>query len=56
MEDKELKKQLDKIPDVDEHGEPIYKIDDAAKEPVFRRAKPDVAHGSAQDEKDESAE
>lgn len=29
MEDKELKKQLKKIPDVDKNGDPIYKIDDA---------------------------
>jgi hypothetical protein len=29
MEDKELKKKLAKIPDVDENGDPIYKIDDA---------------------------
>ena len=27
MEDKELKKKLSKIPDVDENGDPIYKID-----------------------------
>jgi len=27
MEDKELKKELDKIPDLDENGDPIYKID-----------------------------
>ena len=27
MEDKELKKKLKKIPDVDENGDPIYKID-----------------------------
>ena len=40
MEDKELKKKLDKIPDVDENGDPIYKIDlglggkpDAPKKP-----------------------
>ena len=26
MEDKELKKQLKKIPDVDKNGDPIYKI------------------------------
>lgn len=26
MEDKELKKKLKKIPDVDENGDPIYKI------------------------------
>ena len=27
MEDKELKKKLAKIPDADENGDPIYKID-----------------------------
>ena len=27
MEDEELKKKLSKIPDVDENGDPIYKID-----------------------------
>ena len=27
MEDKELKKKLGRIPDVDENGDPIYKID-----------------------------
>jgi hypothetical protein len=27
MEDKELKKKLKKIPDVDANGDPIYKID-----------------------------
>lgn len=26
MEDKELKKRLKKIPDVDKNGDPIYKI------------------------------
>jgi len=31
MEDKELKKQLKKIPDVDKNGDPIYKIDDGRK-------------------------
>jgi hypothetical protein len=29
MEDKELKKRLKKIPDVDKNGDPIYKIDTA---------------------------
>jgi hypothetical protein len=29
MEDKELKKKLAKIPDVDKNGDPIYKIDNA---------------------------
>lgn len=32
MEDEELKKRLAKIPDVDENGDPIYKIDDAENE------------------------
>ena len=27
MEDKELKKRLGKIPDIDKNGDPIYKID-----------------------------
>ena len=27
MEDKELKKRLKKIPDMDKNGDPIYKID-----------------------------
>jgi hypothetical protein len=27
MEDKELKKRLKKVPDVDKNGNPIYKID-----------------------------
>lgn len=27
MEDKELKKRLKKIPDMDKSGDPIYKID-----------------------------
>jgi hypothetical protein len=33
MEDKELKKRLKKIPDVDKNGDPIYKIDDSEKVP-----------------------
>lgn len=28
MEDKELKKRLEKFPDVDKNGDPIYKIAD----------------------------
>jgi hypothetical protein len=32
MEDKELKKELDKIPNVDENGDPIYKIDGESEE------------------------
>jgi predicted phage tail protein len=33
MEDKELKKRLKRIPDVDENGDPIYKIDTIKNEP-----------------------
>jgi len=33
MEDKELKKRLKKIPDVDKNGDPIYKIDLGDKKP-----------------------
>ncbi len=32
MEDKELKKRLKKIPDVDKNGDPIYKIDTVKNE------------------------
>ena len=32
MEDKKLKKELGKIPDADENGEPIYKIDGDSEE------------------------
>ncbi len=33
MEDKELKKRLKKIPDVDKNGDPIYKIDTIKNSP-----------------------
>lgn len=33
MEDKELKKRLKKIPDVDKNGDPIYKIDTPKETP-----------------------
>ncbi len=68
MEDKELKKQLKKIPDSDENGDPIYKIDDASKEPVevitdktpptplFLSHNPDVPQGNLQDEKNKTKE
>jgi hypothetical protein len=32
IKDKKLKKQLDKIPDVDKNGDPIFKIADTGKE------------------------
>ena len=33
MEDKKLKKQLKKIPDVDRNGDPIFKIDNEKEKP-----------------------
>ncbi len=39
MEDKELKKRLKKIPDVDKNGDPIYKIDIAKKKPSKEKKK-----------------
>ena len=68
MQDKELKKELDKIPDVDENGDPIYKIDAGggdpseqntekdSKIPLFMRDTPDAPHGNAQDIKDSTEE
>lgn len=32
IKDKKLKKQLDKIPDADKNGDPIFKIADTGKE------------------------
>ena len=32
VKDKKLKKQLDKVPDKDKNGEPIFKIADAGKD------------------------
>lgn len=49
MEDKELKKKLSKVPDIDEHGEPIWKIQESdrrdeerkrSKMPLFLRKTP----------------
>ncbi len=39
MEDKEFKKRLKKIPDVDKNGDPIYKIDGARNEPSKEKDK-----------------
>lgn len=33
IKDKKKKKELDKVPDVDKNGDPIYKIAWAGKEP-----------------------
>lgn len=38
MEDKELKKKLAKIPDVDKNGDPIFKIADVGKQSDKRSA------------------
>ncbi len=52
MEDKELKKELDKIPDVDENGDPIYKIDGDSEETADRLQ--DVPVGELSNTSDES--
>jgi hypothetical protein len=65
MEDKEVKKRLKKVPDVDKDGEPILKIESAgerreksrrAKVPLFLRKSRSSAQGNQQDEKDETPE
>ena len=33
IKDKKKKKELDRVPDVDKNGDPIYKIAGAGKEP-----------------------
>ena len=33
IKDKKQKKKLDKVPDVDKNGDPIYKIEGGGKEP-----------------------
>ena len=66
INDKELKKELDKIPDVDERGDPIYKIDTAEASdeitdetpatPLFLVNNSDAPKGNAQDVKDAAEE
>jgi hypothetical protein len=67
IKDPDLKKDLDKIPDVDENGEPIYKIDedidlseeDTEKDleiPVFLQDNSDVSQGNTQDIKTSTEE
>lgn len=41
MEDKELKKRLKKIPDVDKNGDPIYKIDNSVSDKKDKPSKKD---------------
>lgn len=45
MEDKELKKRLEKIPDADKNGDPIYKIDGDFSE-ASEDEKPDIGDSS----------
>jgi hypothetical protein len=67
IKDPDLKKDLDKIPDVDKNGEPIYKIDedldlseeDTEKDleiPVFLQDNTDVSQGNTQDIKTSTEE
>ncbi len=46
MKDKKLKKELDKIPDVDENGDPIYKIDDEDLSEKAADELPDIGESS----------
>ena len=52
MQDKELKNELDKIPNVDENGDPIYKIDGDSEETADRLQ--DVPVGELSNTSDES--
>lgn len=66
IKDKELKKQLDEIPDVDKNGDPIYKINnvEASEEvtgkpadiPLFMKDTSDAPQGNEQDLKDSTEE
>ena len=60
MENPDNKKELDKIPDVDKKGEPIYKIDEYSKEadenPTFVNENPDASKDNEQDLKDEGSQ
>lgn len=59
IEDPDKKKELDKIPDVDENGDPIYKIDNAdetigesaiiAEESKFQDTPQDLKNETSQD-------
>lgn len=66
LQDKEQKKQLDEIPETDESGEPIYKIDNAdpsqkntgelPETPLFLENNFDSPQGNKQDIKDSTEE
>jgi hypothetical protein len=65
MEDKEVKRKLGKVPDVDKDGEPIWKIE-SPEERIEKRSRQDVPQflkkggstdkGNPQDEKDKTPE
>ena len=65
MEDKEVKRKLAKVPDVDKDGEPIWKIEtpeerleDRNREdvPLFLKRNSSTDKGNPMDEKDETPE
>ena len=65
MEDKEVKRKLGKVPDVDKDGEPIWKIEtpeerleDRNREdvPLFLKRNSSTDKGNPMDEKDETPE
>ena len=65
MEDKEVKRKLAKVPDVDKDGEPIWKIESPEERiekrnrenvPLFLKKNSSADKGNSQDEKDETPE
>ena len=65
MEDKEVKRKLAKVPDVDKDGEPIWKIETPEERvenrnreevPLFLKRNSSTDKGNPMDEKDETSE
>ena len=65
MEDKEVKRKLAKVPDVDKDGEPIWKIETPEERlenrnledvPLFLKRHSSSDKGNGRDEKDETPE
>ena len=65
MEDKEVKRKLAKVPDVDKDGEPIWKIESPEERvekrnledvPLFLKRNSSTDKGNPQDEKDQTPE
>ena len=65
MEDKEVKRKLAKVPDVDKDGEPIWKIETPEERvenrnreevPLFLKRNSSTDKGDPMDEKDETPE